>query len=258
MTAAADHYDRLLAEHYTWMLGGDIEAAASAQLELLRELGVRAHTDDAVAVDLGCGPGVQSLALARLGFARVIAVDTSSRLLDELGAHAADSEAGQAIRPVHGDIRDALPEVVEPGGATAVVCMGDTLPHLPAREDVSSLIGDVARALRPGGHFVATYRDLTRELAGPDRFLPVRSTEDRILTCFLEYPDDNTVLVHDLLHVRSGDRWELAVSSYPKLRLPPAWLTEQCRVAGLEIRRDVVGPQGLCTLHAVRRLTVQA
>ncbi|MER7083569.1 Methyltransferase domain-containing protein [Saccharopolyspora kobensis] len=251
--SAADHYDRLLAEHYTWMLGGDIRAAASAQAELLRELGVRAGADDTIAVDLGCGPGPQSLALAELGFSPVIAVDTSAKLLDELEAHAAELAPEKRIEPVRGDICAVFPDLVEPGTAAAIVCMGDTLTHLPTTADVSALIGHVAGALRPGGHFVATFRDLTGELGGTDRFLPVRSEADKILTCFLDYVDDNTVLVHDLLHVRSGNGWALEVSSYPKLRLPPAWLTEQCRAAGLQVWRETTGPRGLCTLHVVKR-----
>src|SRR5215472_3420406 len=84
MSMAAEHYDRLLAAHYTWMLGGDIAAVAKDQATLLRELGVRARGDGALAVDLGCGPGPQSLALAELGFSPVLAVDSSRALLDEL------------------------------------------------------------------------------------------------------------------------------------------------------------------------------
>ncbi|MER7792717.1 class I SAM-dependent methyltransferase [Streptomyces sp. NPDC097640] len=252
MTTAAEHYDDLLAEHYTWMLGGDIETAAAAQAELLRELGLFAHPDEeAAAVDLGCGPGPQTLALARLGFASVTAVDTSAALLDELLEHARRSGTAQAVRPVHGDIREALPRLA-PGSVAAVVCMGDTLPHLPDRTDVQELITSVAKRLRPGGSFVATYRDLTHELLGPDRFIPVRSTEDRILTCFLDYLDEDTVQVHDLLHTRRDDTWHLKTGSYPKLRLSSEWLTTQCHAAGLHVRRNEAGPRGLYVLHAVK------
>ncbi|NEY30621.1 methyltransferase domain-containing protein [Streptomyces sp. PRKS01-65] len=253
MTAAADHYDHLLAEHYTWMLGGDIETAAAAQADLLRELGVAAPPEeDARAVDLGCGPGPQTLALARLGFTSVTAVDTSAPLLGELMEHARRSGAAQAVRPVHGDIRGILPRLTTRGPVAAIVCMGDTLPHLPARADVQELIADIAKALRPGGSFVATYRDLTRELHGADRFIPVRSTADRILTCFLEYVDEDTVRVHDLLHTHHGGTWHLKTGSYPKLRLRPQWLTAQCRAAGLDVRRDEAGPRGLRVLYAVK------
>lgn len=82
--------------------------------------------------------------------------------------------------------------------------MGDTLTHLPSKDDVAALLRDVAQSLAPGGQLVLSYRDLTRPLTGTDRFLPVRSTDDRIMTCFLEYADADTVMVHDLIHTRAG------------------------------------------------------
>ncbi|MET9293376.1 class I SAM-dependent methyltransferase [Streptomyces sp. NPDC003077] len=249
MASAVEHYHRLLAKHYTWMLGGDIPAAAVGQAGLLRELGVVSTSGNEVAVDLGCGSGAQTLALARLGFSPVIAVDTSAPLLKELALNAAEEGAAQAIRPVHRDIRGALSEETGPGTVTAVVCMGDTLLHLPGKADVRTLLSEIAQALRPGGRFIATYRDLTRELKGTDRFIPVRNTEDRLFTCFLDYQDEDTVMVHDLVHVRTGNSWDLQASSYPKLRLAPEYLEEQCRAAGLEVRSHRAGPTGMHVLH---------
>lgn len=246
MTQAADHYDRLLARNYTWMLGGDLAALAAGQAELLRDAGVTAPATGGLAVDLGCGPGNQSLALAGLGFARVLAVDTSAVLLDELAA------AGEpAIRPVRADLRTVLPQVTAPGEADVIVCMGDTLTHLPGKDDVTALLGDVAAALGAGGRLVITYRDLTRPLTGTDRFLLVRATGDRMLTCFLEYGAD-TVQVHDLLHTRTGGTWTLQASSYPKLRLDAAWLAAQCATAGLTVRHSAPGPRGMHLLVAVK------
>ncbi|WP_070195673.1 hypothetical protein [Streptomyces oceani] len=59
-------------------------------------------------------------------------------------------------------------------------------------------------------------------------------------------------MVHDLLHVRTGNSWELHVSSYPKLRVASAWLLDQCRAAGLEIRYDGTGTAGMQVLHLVK------
>ncbi|RMI32434.1 class I SAM-dependent methyltransferase [Streptomyces triticirhizae] len=239
-TLAVDHYDRLLAEHYTWMLGGDLPGLVAGQRALLTELGVRPDGAGRRAVDLGCGPGHTSLALAGLGFERVLAVDLSRRLLAELERNAAEVPA---VRPVHGDLRAALREHVGPGTADAVVCLGDTLTHLPTRGDVAALLNDIADALTPDGTAVLSYRDLTVPLTGTDRFLPVRATEDRIMTCFLEYPDDfddYTVVVHDLVHVREvgrdgGENWTLKTGSYRKLRLAHAWVVRQCHTAGLRV-----------------------
>lgn len=244
--SAVAHYERLLAAHYSWMLGGDVREVAERQAGLLAELGVKGG---GVAVDLGCGSGAQTLALAGLGFSPVVAVDTSRRLLDELMTYVMDSDA---VRPVHGDLRTALPEVTEPGTVAAVVCMGDTLPHLPSKADVPVLLGHVVRALTPGGHLVLTYRDLTAELRGTDRFIPVRSSDDQLLTCFLEYRDEDTVIVHDLLHTRTDGGWQQQVGSYPKLRIASAWLADQCRAAGLDVRHDAPDARGMRVLHAVK------
>lgn len=249
-TTASDHYDRLLAAHYSWMAGGDIIAVADGQERLLRQLDIRPTAVDAIAVDLGCGPGPQSLALARLGFASVLAVDTSRPLLDELTELADRTGHGSAVRPVHTDLRTALAEQTEPSSVATIVCMGDTLTHLSGKDDVTALLHDVARSLTVDGQLVLTYRDLTRPLEGTDRFLPVRADEDRIMTCFLEYRDDDTVLVHDLIHLRTGDTWTQQISSYPKLRIAPDWLTARCHEAGLQVRHGGLGPRGLQVIVA--------
>lgn len=252
MSTVTEHYDRLLAANYTWMLGGDIAAVARAQAELLRELDVSPGAVGALAVDLGCGPGPQSLALAELGFSPVLAVDTSRALLDELSGLADRAGYSSAVRPLLADIAGALTEHTRPSSVAAVVCMGDTLPHLTAKRDVTALLREAARALAAGGRLVLSYRDLTSPRAGTDRFLPVRATEDRIMTCFLEYVDDDTVMVHDLIHARSGGRWHQQVSSYPKLRLSSAWLAGQCQEAGLEIQHSTTGPSGLSVITATK------
>ncbi|WP_228023405.1 class I SAM-dependent methyltransferase [Streptomyces acidicola] len=261
LPAAADHYDGFLSEHYTWMLGGDLGALADAQRAQLSDWGVvpvvpgPAPAAGSLAVDLGCGPGHTSLALAESGFDLVLAVDLSQSLLDELSAHAADIPA---VRPVRSDLRTALRDLVRPGSADAIVCLGDTLTHLPTRGDVAALLNDIAGALAPDGTAVLSYRDLTVPLTGTDRFLPVRSAEDRIMTCFLEYPDDYddyTVVVHDLIHTRSAPEgaWTLHARSYRKLRLAHAWVLEQCRTAGLRVVRDETGPGGAMRTVILRR-----
>lgn len=249
-TTPVAHYDRLLAEHYTWMLGGDLPALVKGQRAFLTGLGLAPEHAGSLAVDLGCGPGHASLALAGLGFDPVLAVDLSRQFLDELGEAAARGAAdAAAVRPVRADIRAALRDrdLVRPGSVGVVVCLGDTLTHLPTRGDVAALLRDVATVLAPGGVAVLSYRDLTVPLTGTDRFLPVRATEDRIMTCFLEYPDDfddYTVVVHDLVHTRRapGEGWTLRAGSYRKLRLAHGWVLDQCRAAGLAVIRDEPGP----------------
>ena len=65
----------------------------------------------------------------------------------------------------------------------------------------------------------------------------MRSDERRILTCFLEYEED-TVVVHDILHERAGDIWDTRVSSYRKLRLSPDRVIASLETSGFEVRRQ--------------------
>jgi len=239
----AAHYRDLLAQHYTWMLGGDLERAAAEQRELLESLGVPSpDRPDAAAVDLGCGPGPQTLALADIGYASVIGVDTSQELLDELVAHA---PARPAVQAINMDLVDALPTVAGSAPVEVVVCMRDTILHLPDRDAVTRLFRRVAESLAAGGIFVLTYRDLTAELQGLERFLPVRGDEDRIMLCVLDYDRPDTVTVNDLVYTRDTEGWNLHKSSYEKLRLPPDWIEEQLAAAGLSVVKHLRQPSGM-------------
>lgn len=223
MATQEDHYRRLLARHYTWMVGVPFADKVAEQTDLLREMGV---TDPGVAIDLGCGPGFQSLALADMGARHVHAIDTSEALLSELTRQA----QGRPITPYIGDLRhfDAL--VRDP--ADTIICMGDTLTHLPHQDDVTRLFETVATSLRPGGQLLLSWRDLSHPPDGLDRFVPVHGDDQRVMTCFLE-DHGETVLVHDLVHVRTRDGWTMQKSAYPKLKLAPAWLRAALRAAGL-------------------------
>ncbi|MEW6639452.1 MAG: class I SAM-dependent methyltransferase [Pseudomonadota bacterium] len=234
------HYDTLLAAHYTWMFGMPFTAKVAEQRDMLAGLGV-APGDHGTAIDLGCGPGFQSIALAELGFDRVVAIDTSATLLQELDAHKGDLP----IETVRADMRD-FDRRVPAGSAEAIVCMGDTLTHLASRADVSDVLAKARDALQPGGVLILTFRDLSAELTGLDRFLPVHADADRIMTCMLEY-EPETVVVNDLVHVREGERWTLRKSSYRKLRLSPAALVAELAGLGLAIRHNA--PWG--RMHAI-------
>lgn len=226
MSNVIDHYESLLAEHYTWMFGVSRSFKAAEQREILTRLNLAGGE---LAVDLGAGSGFQSIALADVGFKRVLAIDTSARLLQELRTN-----CGQ--RPVEA-IEDDMMHIsqhVAPGTADAVVCMGDTLPHLPARELIPRLFSDLFHALRPGGQVVLSFRDLSVELHGVDRFIPVRSTADKIMTCFLEYGPES-VLVHDFIHLREGESWKLLKSCYPKLRLSVDEVHRSLESEGFEV-----------------------
>jgi SAM-dependent methyltransferase len=239
MNGVAAHYDQLLAAHYTWMLGDDLESAAARELEYFEGFGIGPGR---VAVDLGCGPGLHVLALADLGFSSVVGVDLNLQLLDELARHAGSRPA---VRPVHADLMDALPDVAAGGAIDLVVCMQDTILHLPDRDSVIELFRRVASSLAPRGQVLLSYRDLTSPLAGLDRFIPVRDDADRIMLCCVEPSSDEHATLTDLIYTRGKAGWQLHKSSYQKLRLAPDWLAERLVDAGLTITSNAIGPRGM-------------
>jgi SAM-dependent methyltransferase len=221
---------------------GDLDAAFARGAREIDDLPLSALRG--VALDLGAGLGLHALPLAKRGF-DVVAIDNCQALLDELRSRARDL----SITTHFADLLDfrafltAQPRVI--------VCMGDTLTHLPALSTVKSLLAAVAGSLAPGGVFAATFRDYaTSESKGEQRFILVRADELRILTCFLEYQDEQ-VLVHDLLHEKENGRWRQVISSYPKLRLAPAWVMARLAGLGCSVTRDAT-PSGMVRIVATK------
>ena len=209
---AKDHYAFHLANFYSWMIG-DFNEKQKAQEDFLNRNGI-APIRSNIAIDLGAGNGLQSVSLAKLGF-EVIAVDFNSQLLDELRLNRKDLNVTLFC--------DDIINFLETFGrnADAIVCMGDTITHLETNDRLETLLKKISKCLVPGGKVVISFRELITELKGEERFIPVRSDSNKILTCFLEY-FPNHVMVHDILHERQSDKWIQKVSSYPKLRLSEA------------------------------------
>lgn len=229
MLSVLKHYEGFLAQRYLWLSGG-MEANLRRFEAFFRDNDI-VPRKSGIAIDLGAGPGYQSIPLARSGF-RVLAFDLSKTLLGFLQAEAADLPI-----EVHNTDMTSF-GTVAPGAVELVICMGDTLPHLPRREDVSQLISEIANHLEPGGRCILSFRNLNHPLTGLDRFIPVRSDENRIFTCFLDYGPER-VMVHDLVYERGQEGWSLHKSAYPKLRLDPEIISGMLTKAGLRTQRPL-------------------
>lgn len=204
-----DHYDNHLGNFYSWMIG-DFETRSNEQYSFFQSHDL-IPKGNKVALDLGCGNGIQSIALARLGF-DVIAIDFNNTLLSELELH----KDGFSIKTLHTDMMNFNLKVVSP--VEVIICMGDTISHLSSVEDFHEIVGRMHSKLSASGKMVLSFRDYSTALCGESRFIPVKSDENRILTCFLEYFDDK-VSVTDLLHEQENGKWVQKVSSYQKVRI---------------------------------------
>ena len=237
MVTVEAHYRDHMAPVYTWMAGG-LAAAFDAGAAELEGLALPSLPHD-LAIDLGAGFGMHSVPFARKG-GRVLAIDSSQELLNSL----ARSAVGLPVQLIKDDLLEFQSHVTE--APQVVLCMGDTITHLPNLSSVERLVEMVAREIASNGTLVITFRDYTMPLVAEQRFVHVRSDNNRILTCFLEYEAD-VVNVHDVLHERDGDQWRMTVSSYKKLRIEPEELDNLVRRLGFEVQRQV-GMRGVVRL----------
>lgn len=241
MNEIKKHYDDVLREAYTWMFG-DFDAKLNQNEQLFDELNLQ-PAKNGLAVDIGCGSGFQTIPLLNRGYS-VAACDMSEFLLEELRTRT-QSERLQT------HIADAL-EFIESldKKAELIVCMGDTITHFPSFEYVSSFIRSAHRTLSTDGKLIMTLRDYSNELTGADCVIPVRLTDERMLTCVLEYGEDK-LTVTDVVYERENDNWQTRKNSYTKLRLKSNWLENELKKAGFTLNRsDKV--QGMLIIVAVK------
>ena len=107
-------------------------------------------------LDIGCGGGLLSEPMARLGF-NVLGADASERNVNAAAAHAAS--AGVAI-----DYRTTTAETLATDGASFDVVLNmEVVEHVA---DLRSYLGACAKLVRPGGlMFVATLNKTLKSLA---------------------------------------------------------------------------------------------
>jgi len=247
MNTAKRHYDDLLADLYSWMLG-DFDARVEAQHRWLRTcVGEQPAALRPPALDLGAGAGADAIALARLGYG-VVAVDANAKLVAEARRRVVDAGFVKDVAVVEGDLLEILEEkAADP--IYLAVCLGDTLTHLESAEAVQRMFRAARARIAEGGRFVVSYRDLSEELRDVERFFLVRSDAKRILTCFVEYTPAHAV-VHDVVHTRTHRGWEMRASAYPKLRLPVDHVRRWLGEAGFHLVERVPCGGGLVALMA--------
>ncbi len=117
------------------------EAAASQVEDIVALLGA---TPGARVLDLCCGPGRHSLALADLGY-RVLGVDRTEAFLEEARRRA--DEAGLDVDLAHADMR----EFVEPGAFDFAINVNTSFGYFRDAADDRRVLSHVLESLKPGG-----------------------------------------------------------------------------------------------------------
>jgi len=219
-----DHYDNHLADLYEWM-SGDFDIKRKEQQVFFEQHNIF-PPENKIAIDLGAGHGLQSISLANLGFS-VKAIDFNKKLLHDLSKRSADLD----IEIIEADILD-LNKFVKSAGL--IVCMGDTMSHIESTELLHQLIERCYHTLQVKGKLILSFRDYSTELEDTTRIIPVRSDNEKIFTCLLEYFKDK-IRVTDMLYYKSGGSWQFKASSYMKLRISADLISTSISESGFKV-----------------------
>lgn len=205
-------YDAVADDYHLWYRDWDAELEREGLnlRRFLREYGVK------TVLDASCGPGTQSIALARMGY-QVTAADPSPGLLERARHNAERYEVAEAITFVQSDFQSLLRNVVGP--FDAILTKGSAIPHLLHDEQIEETLLIFHELLRPGGLVIIGMRDFEPLLADRPRFIPGQVHDEpteQIITFDVWDWDDGppiTVTINRFI-VRGGGR-EYRANKYP-------------------------------------------
>jgi glycine/sarcosine N-methyltransferase len=164
---------------------------------LLGEYGVRR------VLDAACGTGHHAIALAKQGWA-VTGADLSAVMIEQARENASAAGVDVAFHVLGFGQLSSLEQRFD-----AVLCLGNSLPHLLNAQAIADALADFAAVLRPGSLLVIQNRNFDRVWAERERFMsPQSHREGRREWLFIRFYDFHqetiTFNVVRLLHGKEG------------------------------------------------------
>ena len=161
-------------------------------------------------LDAACGTGHHALALARRGY-QAAGADLSAAMVERARANAAAASLDVPFAVAGlGDLHRL--------GRTfdAVLCLGNSLPHLLTAEALARALADFAVVLRPGGLLVVQSRNFDRVWARRERFMGPQShrqgDDEWLFVRFYDYGAET--LTFNMVRLRrNGQGWSQDVQS---------------------------------------------
>lgn len=171
--AFSENYDRFM--NWPSRLAGEMPF-------ILRELRI---VNAVRILDAACGTGMHMVALAKEGY-EVTGADLSPNMIERTEANAL--AAGTQVKFLvagFGQLAQAFQETFD-----AVLCLGNSLPHLLTPAELSAATLDFAACLRPGGLVLIQNRNYDAVISQHERWMePQTHTEGNHEWLFLRFYD---------------------------------------------------------------------
>ena len=185
-------------------------------------------------LDAACGTGMHALALAQRGYAAVGA-DLSVGMIEQARDNAASVGIDARFEVAgFGELSDRVGT-----GFDAVLCLGNSLPHLLTAADLASALADFAACLRPGGLLLVQNRNFDAVLDRRERWMEPQSRQEGeiewVFLRFYDFEPDGALTFNMVTLRRAGaGAWKQHVTATRLWPMQESALTASLDTAGFE------------------------
>lgn len=163
--------------------------------------------------DAACGTGVHAIALAQAGFA-VAGADLSAGMIERARENAREAGVAVDLRVAgFGQLAQTFQDPFD-----ALLCLGNSLPHLLSLAQLADALQDFAACLRPGGLVLIQNRNFDAVLLEQERWMEPQSHRegDRewVFLRFYDYNPDGLITFNIVNLTRQGSTgWQQSITS---------------------------------------------
>jgi SAM-dependent methyltransferase len=185
-------------------------------------------------LDAACGTGRHAIALAQRGY-QVTGADLSPGMIERARENAARAEVDVSFAVAgFGQLATRVG-----AGFDAVLCLGNSLPHVLTAETLLETIADFLALLRPGGVLLIQNRNLDAVVANQARWMPLQSyredSQEWMFIRFYDFESDGTITFNVVtLRRDSSSDWTQHVEGTKLYPWRADQLVAACGIAGFE------------------------
>lgn len=200
------------------------------------------HKGKARVLDTACGTGQHAIALAKLGH-ETVGADLSTEMIAIAKRNASSSGVEIPFFPAgFGQIAPALKKGGINSDFDALLCLGNSLPHVIIQEDLLQALTDFHACLRPGGILIIQNRNFDAVLTTQHRWMEPQAHHegDRewIFLRFYDFLEDGLIRFNILTLTRQGHHsWQQRHTSTMLMPQTMEMLTQTLEKCGFTITR---------------------
>ena len=187
-------------------------------------------------LDAACGTGMHAISLAKQGM-RVSGADISTEMIRIAKKNTHTAQVDVEFKPSgFNGLAQAFSNSLH-FPFDALICLGNSLPHLLTPQAIQDALSDMAECLRPGGLLLLQNRNFNAVMAEKNRWLGTQfyreANQKWLFLRFYDFDPDGLITFNIIrMHKDKNDSWSQQVSSTRIFPLEQESLLQLLGIAG--------------------------